>query len=135
MCEFKVGDKVKLKSGNTFPNEKHITEILKIEADRVYLNCSESKSLCHLNQIELAYPNPPNKHRDLITEWANGADIQVWAGNDWLDVALPNWYETRKYRVKPQKSERDIEIESIQKQMDELKERLERLKGEPQSTL
>ena len=129
--QFKVGDLVRLKSGNKFSNGKSImkiSELSKIEEGMVYF--SESFTHCYINLLELAYPNPPHKHRDLIIEWANGADIQVWADNDWLDVAIPNWYVIRQYRVKPQKSERDIEIESIQKQMDELKERLENLKGE-----
>ena len=131
MSQFKVGDLVKLKSGNTFPNGEYTMEISEIiKPCKVYLKSSVSVIVCHLNQCELAYPKPPHKHRDLIIEWANGADIQVWADNDWLDVAMPNWYVIRQYRVKPQKTEKDLEIESIQKQMDELKERLERLKGE-----
>ena len=127
MTNFKVGDIVKLKSGNKFSNGEYTCVIVKMRDMDVYLS---STTLHNVNQLELAYPNPPHKHRDLIIEWANGADIQVWTDNYWLGVEIPKWYESRKYRVKPQKTERDIEIESIQKQMDELKERLENLKGE-----
>lgn len=76
------------------------------------------------------YPNPPHKHRDLIIEWANGADIQIYILNEWHDDENPCWGTCNDYRIKPQKSERDLEIEAIQKQMDELKERIEKLKGE-----
>ena len=129
MSKFKVGDRVKLKSGCTFPNGEYTWDIREIRGVVVYF---EGVTSCHINQLELSYPNPPHKHRDLIIEWANGADIQIQTVDGWFDFTpSPNiWIEGRNYRTKPQKSERDIEIESIQKQMDELKERLEKLKGE-----
>ena len=127
MCKFKVGDRVKLKSGNTFSNGEYIWDIHEIRGAAVYF---EGGTLCNVNQLEHAYQNPPHKHRDLIIEWANGADIQIYMLDEWHDDNEPHWDTVNNYRVKPQKSERDIEIESIQKQMGELKERLEKLKGE-----
>ena len=130
MKNFKAGDKVKRVDGLRFLNGDVVNTIGRRGGSVGEVWLQESRTW--LFEIDLMlvkeYPNPPHKHRDLIIEWANGADIQVRAGNDWLNVALPDWYETRKYRVKPQKSERDIEIENIQNQMDELKERLEKLK-------
>ena len=106
--QFKVGDRVKLKSGSTFPNGEYTWEIREIRSVVVYF---EGGTSCHINQLELVYPNPPHKHRDLIIEWANGADIQIWSAveSKWLDNQPPHWYEVRRYRVKPKKSERDIE--------------------------
>ena len=132
MSKFKVGDRVKLKSGNKFSSGKSImtiSELSKIEEGMVYF--SESFTHCYIDLLELAYPNPPHKHRDLIIEWANGAEIELLSDRGgWVYAEDPCWSYDTVYRVKPQKSEHDIEIENIQKQMDELKERLEKLKGE-----
>ena len=127
MTNFKVGDRVRLKSGNTFSNGEYICDIREIRGAAVYF---EGGTLCNFKQLELAYPNPPHKHRDLIIEWVNGAEIQVIYDGKWVDQTHPDWENSLKYRVKPQKPEKDLEIEAIQKQMDELKERLENLKGE-----
>ena len=127
MINFKVGDRVKLKSGKPFCSGEDVLTITEIYDDGAYFD--DSGLGCYLNELKIAYPNPPHKHRDLIIEWAKGADIQVRGSNRWVDTPNPQWYEIHEYRVKPQ-SEKDLEIESIQKQMDELKERLEKLKGE-----
>ena len=130
--QFKVGDKVVKKDGSKFLYGYDILTIKSVsrKEDQTRFHFEETGYYKLPEELLLhTYPNPPHKHRDLIIEWASGADIQVWADNDWFDVTLPSWHEIRKYRVKPQKSKRDNEIENIQKQMDELKERLEKLKG------
>ena len=131
MTNFKVGDRVRREDGEPFSNGELVLTVSMVEKrGTIWFAETDSCLPCQFLTLSNVYPNPPHKHRDVIIEWANGADIQVWADNDWFDDAMPNWYGIVKYRVKPQKSERDIEIESIQKQMDELKERLENLKGE-----
>ena len=129
MSMFKAGDKVRLKSGNKFSNGEEIATIEAIKEDVV--SFTELNTWAWFSQLELAsieYPNPPHKHRDLIIEWANGADIQLSVNREWVHLDNPTWASGLEYRVKPQKTEKDLEIESIQKQMDELKERLEKLK-------
>ena len=129
--KFIAGDLVRCKEGHKFRSGK-LTHIVKDVVNEKQVRFYGESFWVHKDNLVLAnkHPNPPHKHRDLITEWANGADIQVWDDNNWFDTLIPNWYETSKYRVKPQKSERDNEIESIHKQIDELKERLEKLKEE-----
>lgn len=79
----------------------------------------------------IKYPNPLHKHRDLIIAWANGTEIEYFStdfGEMWVETKNPCWDTRLKYRIKPTKSVKDIEIEQIQAEMDKLKERLEKIK-------
>ena len=49
------------------------------------------------------------KFADLIIAWAEGAEIQVLCGGDWVDVKVPQWDLTNEYRIKP----KNIEVEGI----------------------
>lgn len=71
-------------------------------------------------------------HYDLIIAWANGADIQVKeiGSGRWLDRENPQFAEHLKYRIKPEKTEKDLKIEELQKKAKEIQEELEKLKGE-----
>jgi hypothetical protein len=41
-------------------------------------------------------------HNDLIQAYRNGAKIQVYSNNEWIDIELePYWYEDSQYRIKP----------------------------------
>jgi len=62
------------------------------------------------------YPNPPHKHAELIKQWADGAEIEYFSICDcWLKADNPPiWAENLQYRVKPQKSEKDIQIEKLE---------------------
>ena len=131
MSKFKVGDRVRKENGKTFSNGELVLTVSMVEKDgTIWFAETDSHLPCHFLTLSNVYPKPPHKHRDLIIEWANGADIQVMYHGNWVDQFDPDWEDSWEYRIKPQKSERDIEIENIQKQMDELKERLEKLKGE-----
>lgn len=45
----------------------------------------------------------PHKHRDVIIAWANGAQIQFFDVDEWIDCHEdgPRWHEEKQYRVKP----------------------------------
>lgn len=47
-----------------------------------------------------------HKHADLIIEWANGAEIQIYVSKRgdwmWVDTCEPMWLESAKYRIKPE---------------------------------
>jgi hypothetical protein len=43
----------------------------------------------------------PHKHADLIHAWADGAEIQVFAGQ-WFTDSSPSWQEDVQYRIKPE---------------------------------
>lgn len=43
----------------------------------------------------------PHKHAALIKAWADGAEIEMKNGEEWMQVN-PNWSEFNKYRIKPE---------------------------------
>jgi len=50
-----------------------------------------------------------HKHAEVITAWANGAEIQfrdICFSEDWKDTRQPQWDESLEYRVKPAEPER-----------------------------
>lgn len=44
-------------------------------------------------------------YADLIIAWAEGAEIQVLCGGDWVDVKVPQWDSAHGYRIKPKNTE------------------------------
>lgn len=68
------------------------------------------------------YPNPPHKHAAIIAEWIKGAEIEYYDKNFklWVSARTPTWSENLEYRVKPQKSEKDIQIEKLEAELEEL---------------
>lgn len=51
----------------------------------------------------------PHKHRDAIIAWANGADIQFFDVDEWIDCHEdgPRWHEEKRYRIKPKVVKRE----------------------------
>ena len=43
----------------------------------------------------------PHKHSKLIKAWADGAKIQLWWADGWVDSENPNWCG-EIYRIKPE---------------------------------
>ena len=43
----------------------------------------------------------PHKHAELIKAWADGAEIQLWWNDQWVDSENPNWVG-EMYRIKPE---------------------------------
>lgn len=76
------------------------------------------------------YPNPPHKHKDLIIAWANGAEIEVMGTTgSWCVVEDPAWRGIGKYRIKPTKSAKDVQIEELEAKAKELLDKITELKG------
>ena len=42
-----------------------------------------------------------HKHADLIHEWAEGAQIEIKLGSEWVNDSNPDWYLEYEYRIKP----------------------------------
>lgn len=96
----------------------------------VTLEISAYEDISKYFQEMFSYPNPPHKHAEVIKAWADGAEIESiapWLG-EWVDCPNPLWRDTVSYRIKPSKSDKDIEIENIQKEMEKLNARLGKLK-------
>jgi hypothetical protein len=85
------------------------------------------------------YPNPPHKHAELIKAWADGAEIEYNGVYDeewqrlydgkWQKVSDPSWPEHYEYRIKPEKSEKELEIERIESEMRKLADDLAAVKN------
>lgn len=44
----------------------------------------------------------PHKHAELIKAWADGAEIEWFAVDEWKYVSEPAWSPIVKYRIKPE---------------------------------
>lgn len=81
--------------------------------------------------MERKYPNPPHKHAELIKAWADGAEIEMKNGTLWTDCVQPNnpsWSNSVEYRIKPSKSDKDIQIEKLEQQARQLADEISKLK-------
>lgn len=83
------------------------------------------------------YPNGKHPHYNLIIEWAKGAEIQFLSRlvtedgrPKWKDTANPVWNEKTQYRIKPHKTEKDIEIEKLESEMRSMADRIAKLREE-----
>jgi hypothetical protein len=84
----------------------------------------------HELEAQPTYPNPPQKHREVIIAWANGADIEYKhsAFANWDRAATPVWSSHVKYRVKPTKTPQELKLEQLEKQAKELQKTIQELK-------
>jgi hypothetical protein len=70
-------------------------------------------------------------HKDLIIQWANGAEIQVRSpGSRWGFTRTPGWDTSLEYQVKPEVTPQQVEIKRIEEEMRKLANALSDLKGE-----
>jgi hypothetical protein len=69
-----------------------------------------------------------HKHHDVIVAYAKGEKIQLRKYGIWVDVRYPTFENVLEYRVKPNKSERELEIERIEKEMRKLADALAKTK-------
>lgn len=135
---FKVGDEVKKRDGEEFLFNNKLTAIIKrVDRNFVVVMDDDVNSIATLGHHKLmpVYPNKPHKHQALIKAWADGAVIEYFScigTRKWEKTVnnSPAWHESVEYRIKPQISERDKEINKIQEQMQELQKRMEALKDQ-----
>ena len=67
-----------------------------------------------LKLVEPQYPNPPLPHCEERIAHAKGANIEVYDGGGWQDVAFPSWKTCYQYRVKVEKTKDDLQIERLE---------------------
>jgi len=120
-CDFKEGDVVILRKDDG----THSPQFMLVNDPDVwdYMNLGEEVELIVEQEVSNAsYPNPPYKHAAIIVEWVKGAEIEYYDKNFklWVSARTPTWSENLEYRVKPQKSEKDIQIEKLEAELEEL---------------
>lgn len=143
--KFKVGDKVQIRKdskhyGDEGYNPKDTVGTVTYAGERrseypYKVKWPEGKgtNVYRGKDLELAateYPNPPHKHRDLIIAWANGAEIEFRSNpkNPWIPRDIPMWADSSEYRIKPAKSEAELELEKLEKQAEELQNQIKKIK-------
>ena len=125
MCNFKPGDKVQKFEGG----EIYVVERVEPEGSigsRVWFT---KGTWLNSKYLRLAYPNPPHKHAEVIKAWADGAEIEGQnPDGSWRIITSPQWFRENKYRIKPQKSEKELKIEELEKQARDLADQIAKLK-------
>ncbi len=80
---------------------------------------------------EPVYPNPPQKHKDVIIEWAKGAEIEYrYRSDEWCSTRTPTWRLDLQYRVKPQTSDKETYIKELEAELLGARAALEKVKKE-----
>ena len=84
-----------------------------------------------LSEENPEYPNPPHKHAEAIKAWADGAEIEErWNGDCLFTfISHPTWNPNKEFRVKSQKSDKDIKLEQLEKQARQLADEISKLKS------
>lgn len=136
MSEFKVGSRVVFK---TYCSSKcsvgKVGVISAVEGDtvKVRLDCgylSSDLSATRYLSLHTAYPNPPHKHAELIKAWADGAEIENEnSKGEWVPALTPTWNLSWTYRIKPQKSTKDIKLEELEAKALELAKEIKELRN------
>jgi hypothetical protein len=127
--KFKVGDKVKrVNAGENSVILNGVISKVGYVNGRGDIRVVGFNGIYRDSQWELASTTKPHKHCEMIKAWADGAVIEVLMGGDrWVLAYQPSWKRGFTYRVKPEKTEAELEKESIIKEMDALKVRLDKL--------
>lgn len=135
MSKFKTGDKViAIDSSGQF-TKGDILEVSGLSGDnkvKVHGHRYHHYDDHYFSPIML-YPNPPHKHAELIKAWADGAIIEHGSSGGgrkgWcLTQSNPSWHDEVEYRIKPEKTANQLEIERIESEMRKLADDLKALK-------
>lgn len=89
--------------------------------------------------FELVQSKTVHPHDEVIRAWLDGNVCQLRNAIDWVDMpsaedcvthnrAMPTFTPSQEIRVKPVKSEAELERDAIKEEMDKLSKRLEALK-------
>ena len=134
MCKFKIGDRVELMERYIKSPAGSVGIVTKIRPGSEDFLVSVDGVCCafafRFKLVKPSYPNPPHKHAELIKAWADGAEIEYNCRNKeqpkWIASKSPMWSVTAEYRIKPQKTAKDIKLEELEakarKLADEIKE-------------
>lgn len=137
---FKVGDKVRRIIGGgdwcgmAEGDVDKVIEVFKYSVELSRSSGHDEDCLELVREAKPTYPNPPHKHAELIKAWADGAEIEVEAHAGqcfWISCAVynnPQWNEKVNYRIKPQRSNKDIQIDKLEQQAKDLANEIRKLK-------
>ena len=128
--KFVKGNVVKRKDGHRFTTGDLTLTVQRQDMFGVVFFEENGLSVCY-RSLELVEEDTlkHHVHHDVIVAYAKGEKIQIRNGYDnWRDVSDPVFHIDLVYRVKPKKSERELEIERIEKEMRKLADALAKTK-------
>ena len=134
MNNFKVGDKVERIVDFAGDCPVGTVTTVKVVGENRDLIVSGFHGYYMAKNFKLAhqYPNPPNKHAELIKAWADGADVEFFYFGKWIPLDKAQWLYKFEYRIKPQRSDKDIQkdaqIERLEQQALDLANEIKKLK-------
>ena len=103
-------------------------EVTSISDCGQYLRVNGNASGQDVNYFKVVDTSKPQKHRDLIIAWANGAEMEYMndAGK-WSSSTHPTWSIYRSYRIKRTKT---TELEKLIKEHKAMGETIDKLTKE-----
>ncbi|QDP63222.1 MAG: hypothetical protein Unbinned1520contig1002_20 [Prokaryotic dsDNA virus sp.] len=134
MNKIKVGDRLQRVSGGTHRGqvEGDLVTVAVIHGDNVsFMGYNSLYFLPNYKLVQPRYPNAPHKWAKEIKAWADGANIQYESvPSEWYGASKPCWGNDINYRVKPEKSDKDIQIEKLEQQARDLANAIAKLKAQ-----
>lgn len=137
MREFKVGDKVRRTSEHNshgvYNGGVYIVSAVRhgwLELEGVDSKHEYPFNSSYFELVEAEDKSKWHKHHDVIVAWAKGSKVQIFGAvhKEWMDCECPSFGVNRKYRIKPEKSEAEIELEKLQEKINELQQQADKLK-------
>jgi len=80
--------------------------------------------------LALTYSYKPHVHCELIKAWADGAEIEVYSAlsDEWFSECTPLWLNGFEYRIRPNKTDKELQIEKLEEQAKQLASDITKLK-------
>ena len=129
MNEFKVGDKVKCIGDNRYHDVGDVDIITSLSEFGECIRFNGDNMGYFTYNYKLAnYPNPPHKHVKEMIAFAEGAIIQYKQDMVWFEDVSPTWCEGDEFRIKPEKTSKQLEIERIESEIRKLADDLKAIK-------
>jgi hypothetical protein len=139
MSKIKAGDIVKRINSCTISSSMPIGTISVVDSLDMggwlsFKGDNNSYSWENYELVKAEYLNKPHKHAELIKAWADGANIECLQSYNgrWHIIDAPMWGIHNEYRIKPDaavKSDKDIQIEALEKQAKQLAADIAKLKS------
>lgn len=135
--EFKVGDII------TNGQYGYVVTYVHNDGSYTLVTADENGCMYKHNRAmgwRLKNSNKIHPHHDIIIAWLNGSDIQYYCEYDgWKDYysvedcvsgerGVPSFMGDTQIRIKPKQSERNLEIERLEKIINDAKDSIEKLK-------
>ena len=144
MNKFKVGDKVRcinLEMADEYTPDDNWGIKSGLVIGRVYtvkscllswlrVGLDYSVSCKHFELANETYAYKPHVHCELIRAWADGAEVDRYCTDlyEWQPVLYPTWRVHDDYRIRPNKTDKELQIEKLEEQAKQLASDITKLK-------